>query len=79
MTGVFDYSDRSICMTQLDEDLDLLTSEMAAKILHCKPQSVADKCRSGEIKAEKPDKTWLITKSALRAYIYGQGTEQDVA
>lgn len=53
-----------------------LTAAEAAAILRVTPVAVADACRSGELRATKPLKAWLIDPADLDAYIaahYNQG------
>lgn len=47
----------------------LLTPAEAAVKLRVKPWSVTKLCRTGELRATKPGKSWLIPPAELDAYI----------
>jgi excisionase family DNA binding protein len=46
-----------------------MTAAEVADVLRVKPLVVAKLCRSGEIVAIKPLKSWLITPADLDAYL----------
>lgn len=48
---------------------DLMTPAEAAEKLRVKPWFITQRCRSGEIRATKPGKSWLIKRDDLDAYI----------
>lgn len=48
---------------------EYLTVAQAAARLHCKPRSLADHIRAGELVATKPGGRWLIRPADLDAYI----------
>ena len=49
--------------------VDYLTAAEAAAVMRVTPWSVTEKCRSGEIRASKPGKSWLIAAADLQAYL----------
>lgn len=48
---------------------DYLTAAEVAKKLRVLPWWVTERCRSGDIRATKPGKTWLIAPADLDAYL----------
>lgn len=49
-----------------------------APILGCTPNAVTQLCRSGELPASKPMKSWLIHTDDLDAYIRAHRNDQAV-
>lgn len=61
---------------------DLMTPAEAAARLRVKPWFITERCRSGEIRATKPGKSWLIKRDDLEAYIeshFNRPAGEDVA
>lgn len=48
---------------------DLMTAAEAAAKLRVTPWFITERCRSGEIRAAKPGKTWLIRPADLDDYL----------
>lgn len=46
-----------------------LTADEAAEILRIGPFQVVILCRTGQLRASKPGKSWLIDPADLRAYL----------
>lgn len=46
-----------------------LTADEAAEVLRIGPFQVVLLCRTGQIRASKPGKSWLIDPADLRAYL----------
>lgn len=54
------------------EDLPLiLTADETAMLLKCSINTVLKFCRSGKIRACKPEGFWIISRDMLRQYIEG--------
>lgn len=56
-----------------------LTAPEAADILRVSPWQVVNLCRTGELKATKPGKKWLIRPDDLNAYIAGGSNTEQVS
>lgn len=56
-----------------------LTAAQAADKLHVSPWRITEACRSKQIKAAKPGKTWLITPEDLDAYVERYSNTEDAA
>lgn len=56
-----------------------LSAAQAAEILHVTPWRVTEACRSGELKAAKPGKSWLIAPVDLMAFIDSHSNQQGAA
>ena len=54
----------------------LLTAAQAAKVLQQTPWTVTELCRSGEIRASKPGKSWRIAPVDLQAYLDKHSNQQ---
>jgi excisionase family DNA binding protein len=50
-------------------DSGLLTAAEVAVRLRVTPWFVTERCRSGEIRASKPGKSWLIAPADVEAYL----------
>jgi excisionase family DNA binding protein len=46
-----------------------MTAAEVADVLRVKPMTVANLCRTGELNAIRPLKSWLITQDDLDAYL----------
>lgn len=47
----------------------LLTSAEVAERLRTTPYTIVKACRSGELRATKPNRNWLITEEAVADYL----------
>lgn len=54
----------------------LLTAREAAEILRIQPIQAVRLCRSGELRATKPGKSWLIDPVDLDAYLDAHSNER---
>lgn len=57
-------------------ELKFYTADEAAAILRLTPWEITKRCRSGEIKASKPGKSWRIAETDLVAYVEAHSNQQ---
>lgn len=61
------------------DGLKFYTVAEVADLLRIGDWQITKKCRSGEIKASKPGKSWLIAEADLRAYVEQHSNRAGVA
>jgi excisionase family DNA binding protein len=55
-----------------------LTAAEVAKVLRVGPWAVLQLCQSGDLKATKPTKSWLIARADLDAYLAAHSNQPAV-